>query len=857
MIDYEQAKTGIDITKLATQQTKAPTTTAKPTTKQVVSNIADSLNSTDRGKWGTGSAVSKVFDVLSTPQYAVAGGAKALIKGQNIFKGAGEGVKNRASFADVAGEAGVKNKYLRAGLGLAGDLLLDPLNLVGVGLVSKAAKAKNLGLISKGAQNIIKGTEAVKSAVNPVKILSKYGDTGEKLLDVMGTFNKGIRYRNIDQGLYEGLKTAKNVADTEAIDVGKKLGSAILRAPEDIKVGNTIIKKGQLLPESFNKRITQLLEEGAVTENPILKKVTGDIKEKFSQYGSEMQKAGLLPKGNLKYEGTYLPGYRKMDVDNTGFGNAMKIVQGRTKGRMKLEDWGQAFADFKGIDLSNLSDFEKQRRLRVYGKQARDTYMVRDPAYRATKGLIEEGRSINFAKFSEGIDKNFAKSAEDVIKIPNFDKQYIQLPDSESLGKLKGKFVPKAIYDDIKTMPQFGIGTNSKLLKGYDKFMSGYWKPAKTVVNPSFHIRNAISNQIQNYLVGGAGVTRRLPEAIKELKNKGKYYNEAKQSGLFANSFIGNELDDILNLKDRGASKNIISTAWNNLKEAGGNIQEVSESVGKLQQFIHQRKLGKSVEEAKALAEKALFNYGDISSFEKNVLKRFAPFYTFTRKAVPLVGSTAVKNPTRLTAFRKIENAVNELTPERAGERKVLPEYLQDTVRIPGTKKGYYSTKFIYPWGNMIGESDLPFGLNIPGVDMYQKLVQGYDPYFKQPLTTSPLPKDMRKAKVGATARTLLPTLPGNLLGDLAPGVFKPDYAGRKKTPSQIILSNLLGQKVYDLNKDSAMVGQGYELKDIQSKVQAEMKRATAIQDPVKREKKMKELLDFLQSEQQRILNNK
>ena len=45
--------------------------------------------------------------------------------------------------------------------------------------------------------------------------------------------------------------------------------------------------------------------------------------------------------------------------------------------------------------------------------------------------------------------------------------------------------------------------------------------------------------------------------------------------------------------------------------------------------------------------KKSLFDYSDVSRFERDVLKRFMPFYTWTRKNIPAQLASLVKNPQR------------------------------------------------------------------------------------------------------------------------------------------------------------------------------------------------------------------
>src|SRR5687768_1887804 len=88
-------------------------------------------------KKGGPSVVSRVFDVLSRPSYAINEGIRRVQKAgkrgdsnplDDFFKGAGSGLagKDKTSFAHVLEEGGMAGGWQRSALGLAGDIFLDP-----------------------------------------------------------------------------------------------------------------------------------------------------------------------------------------------------------------------------------------------------------------------------------------------------------------------------------------------------------------------------------------------------------------------------------------------------------------------------------------------------------------------------------------------------------------------------------------------------------------------------------------------------------------------------------------------------------------------------------------------------------
>jgi len=86
----------------------------------------------------------------------------------------------------------------------------------------------------------------------------------------------------------------------------------------------------------------------------------------------------------------------------------------------------------------------------------------------------------------------------------------------------------------------------------------------------------------------------------------------------------------------------------------GFGFGNMAEGNARVAVFIDALRKGKSADEAAMLVKKTLFDYSDLSSFERNVLKRVIPFYTWTRKNIPAQIEGILKNPQR---YQKITTA--------------------------------------------------------------------------------------------------------------------------------------------------------------------------------------------------------
>jgi len=128
-----------------------------------------------------------------------------------------------------------------------------------------------------------------------------------------------------------------------------------------------------------------------------------------------------------------------------------------------------------------------------------------------------------------------------------------ELPETEikQFGPMAGKYIPRAIYEDIRGvtgMIQQGGGINT-LMKDSDFFkylnkMNSYWKLSKTAYNPVVHTNNFMSNIMLLYLSNSS--YRSLSEAFRGMANrkKDKVYEVMKRQGSLDINFIDQEIRD-------------------------------------------------------------------------------------------------------------------------------------------------------------------------------------------------------------------------------------------------------------------------------------------------------------------------
>ena len=298
-----------------------------------------------------------------------------------------------------------------------------------------------------------------------------------------------------------------------------------------------------------------------------------------------------------------------------------------------------------------------------------------------------------------------------LVQVSDFSKHYF--PD------LKKTFfepeIAKYIDKTIKTF--YDPGTKNRFLGYFDKIQN-VWKESATSLNAPFHGRNYLSNIYQNYL-GGVWNPRHYKEALdimplggtnwaKLSKKQQKIALEFEKANLTKTGWITGDIDlgslhslfeggfqrktdgvlgrlrDVVKPSKAAKGKGVIRR----IREAGRGAGEWVEGQTKLAHYIAKREAGLSPMEAADSVRKYMFDYGDITKFEKEWMKRLIPFYTFSRKSIPMHLSALVKTPAKQTAIIKFKNNV-EVMHGGDSHGHILPQYVSDNMPVfIGTKNG-------------------------------------------------------------------------------------------------------------------------------------------------------------------------
>lgn len=359
------------------------------------------------------------------------------------------------------------------------------------------------------------------------------------------------------------------------------------------------------------------------------------------------------------------------------------------------------------------SQFAKQRQ-KIPEDVRKAMGEIREPAHPVMKRMIQESSAIETGKLFE-----FAAGNPNWVSdkwITGFAKK--ALPDTKAYGALRGKFVHPTIHSDVTAL----LRTKSDIEALYDTGI-GTWKLGKTIWNPAVHFRNMFSNSVLLDLSGMDHIqqVKYMGKALNHIRANTKEYQEARRFFMRTTMVHGELLDDMLKgfkQAEGTGLRNLINGLNKTISKASNTpaqIYQAEEFTGKFMKYLEQREKGKSVLEAVGEANKWLFDYQDLATWEKNIARRVMPFYTFPRKAVPRIIEAAANRPLALAKYPLLAKSLTQYslhkleltTKDYAVIERDLPEFMNQgsyilmPYRDANGDLRFFDWTWNVPWGGL------------------------------------------------------------------------------------------------------------------------------------------------------------
>ena len=150
--------------------------------------------------------------------------------------------------------------------------------------------------------------------------------------------------------------------------------------------------------------------------------------------------------------------------------------------------------------------------------------------------------------------------------------------------------------------------------------------------------------------------------------------------------------------------ENFVFRGVTTTKDVINNIAGQSDNTYRLAVLLDGYERGLPMSEAMRHAQKFLFDYAyGLSPFEREVMRRMFPFYTFARFNIPLMLETLVKRPGLISMLGKTHNLLRD--EERNPVETLIPSYVRNQWRFGTEIRG--SELRVIAGGGLVAVEDL------------------------------------------------------------------------------------------------------------------------------------------------------
>ena len=328
---------------------------------------------------------------------------------------------------------------------------------------------------------------------------------------------------------------------------------------------------------------------------------------------------------------------------------------------------------------------------------------------------------------------------------------------ANKLGSVSSKYFDPVIKPEIeKVLKYYTKSENINIFwKGFDKIQN-IWKAWTLAPIPSYHIRNVVGNIFNNNLADirnpklyadaslfqNKKLTARFANYISKKYNytpeqiikhmidydvidAGRLARDLPKdlSGLLINSKPEGILNTLLNYGKKIASpstdKNVIITSGRKIGNVIENNARIAHFLGKLSEGLNPKASAESV-------QKYLFDYGDITLFEKTYAKRIIPFFTFFRKNTPLQIESILTKPNKYRNIIKGKKAIEMIAGTDKLDTPFLSEWMKEgmPLKVDKDKEGNVDIFLANSWLPMDTINELSA----------ESLIDKLTPLFKVPI---------------------------------------------------------------------------------------------------------------------------
>jgi hypothetical protein len=575
--------------------------------------------------------------------------------------------KTERSFSDIWRENLPQHKTAGTIIGTVIDIAADPLNFVG-GITTKGLELAESGI--KKIPIVNKGLKTAFSTTTDSKVFNAFIDEMKSLGE----------YRKVQvlEGARNVQKVISKLPEKDIIKVSNYIESGIKSTPEINALGEKLkntystwkslekemgIKGGEVLQYVPHIKAKETLAEG-------IKKLIFPSRQWTTKLGGSEKGRQILK--FISDEGTELVG----KMENLGLKETAKGIVDNTG---KIYQATQASID----EIAN-----------AFGKH----FFEENPAIQMAYRGLGHAKAITSKEFFNGV-RQFATKEGIEVAIPELKG----LKFTEDIAKQVDSYYKAIQPEELKV-----------LFRTYDAVLN-WWK-GQALIAPSYHIRNVVGNIWNNFLAGVKNPISYIQAGLlqsgkaKDFKIAGMGGEEllqlAKKRGVLGEGWYAADIPTAIESGIKTTWKKGINplSQQNYVFRLNKTVGSAFENNARLAHFIDKLKSGSTIDDAVMSVKKFLFDYQDLTTFEKTVMKRVFPFYTWSRKNIPLQLENLIKQPGKYAGLEKAIKGIENLAMGEAkpANEKYLSDYIKNNTAM---RVGYNSDNKAYSYfllGNWI-----------------------------------------------------------------------------------------------------------------------------------------------------------
>lgn len=600
-------------------------------------------------------------------------------------------------------------------------------------------------ILKSDAVEGVSNVEAVKA--DKIDNLRNYKATKDLLRDMISDLKKGsTNKKEVVEELPEFSDQEKSnaiasILEQEAFDTKKDILNlqSQLRRLEQIEVEDGISKgasgSSRVAKDKVEDKLTQLQKDIIKSQNNLTDKIRQLDRFKGARtIAKKEQKAEKLqfddPElqriSNILFEGDNALVDRFRKLAGIPEGQAIKYYI-PSKFRDIVENNYSTDRVFSAPDTS----FQKKFR-------GAEEDLIRDPFEAYSRGQIDVMNSRINQRYTKKLIDEVGEPIEEMNEQQAKKLGFKKIDREGPTDQIQG-WVPEPVHDEITKffgeIPDDTTKAIDDLAKksGFDA-ITGLFKGYVTSLFPGFHIRNIASqqfmkmnamgvdalnprlNKLATDMVMGRNMSKTIKTktgdelSLKEVKNMVEDRSDILQSTQFGDAELMLE-EGMKNLKTDESFYNKASLGKllgreGLLLKGGRKLGAATEDQAKFSTILASVQRGDDIDEAIKTAEEGLFNYNNLAPFEKRVMRRLIPFYTFARKNAELQVKTLMNNPGRVALQTKTLQNVDHLFGEPTTEEdlKGVPDFVRENLGIKAGTNRFGQDVFMSGFGLPIEE---------------------------------------------------------------------------------------------------------------------------------------------------------